>query len=40
MDLDNINNIEELREIAKRDRAHLLKDIVSDNGNYTFKEGW
>lgn len=40
MDLDNINDIEELREIAKRDRAHLLEDVVSDRGNYTFKKGW
>ena len=40
MDLDNINDIEVLRKVAKYGRAQLKKDVDSVNGDYTFKEGF
>ena len=43
MDLDNINDVEILREAAKKGRAHLKKDIdaISIAGNkYTFKKDY
>lgn len=40
MDLDNINDIELLRELAKIGRVQLAKNVNADNGNYTFKEGY
>ena len=40
MDLDNINDIELLRELAKFGRVQLAKSINADNGNYIFKEGF
>lgn len=39
MDLDNINDIEILREAAKRGRVKLKKDIVSNDDNYIFQKG-
>lgn len=43
MDLDNINDVEILREAAKKGRVQLKKDIdtTSRTGNkYTFKKGY
>ena len=40
MDLDNINDVEVLREAAKSGRAKLKKDVVSNNGDYIFKKGF
>ena len=40
MDLDNINDIEVLREAAKYSRVQLKKDVVSDDGDYTFQKGF
>ena len=40
MDLDNINDIEVLRKLAKSGRAKLKKDINSTRGDYTFKKGF
>lgn len=43
MDLDNINDVEILREAAKKGRVQLKKDInaISKAGNkYTFKKGY
>ena len=40
MDLDNINNIEVLRELAKSTRAKVKENISAYNGNYIFKKGF
>ena len=40
MDLDNINDIEVLREAAKYNRVRLKKDVISDDGDYTFQKGF
>lgn len=40
MDLDNINDIEVLRNAAKFGRAQLKKDVNADRGNYIFKKGY
>ena len=40
MDLDNINDIEELREIAKVGRVQLLEDVDAHLGGYTFKKDY
>ena len=40
MDLDNINDIEVLREMAKHGRIKLIKDVNADEGNYVFKNGY
>ena len=39
MDLDNINDIEVLREAAKSGRARLLKSISADGSEFIFREG-
>ena len=39
MDLDNITDIEVLREAAKHGRARLLKTIGAEKGDFIFKEG-
>ena len=38
MDLDNINDIEVLREAAKNVRVKVKEDIDAYMGNYTFKK--
>lgn len=40
MDLDNINDIEVLREIAKRVRVKVKEDIDAYENEYTFKKGF
>jgi hypothetical protein len=40
MDLDNIDNVEELRRIAKKGRAKLKKDIMLPNGYIFRKDFW
>ena len=40
MDLDNINDIEVLREIAKESRTKMKEDADSDCDGYTFKKGY
>lgn len=40
MDLDNISDIEILREAAKNGRVQLKKDIDTYGGKYTFKKGF
>lgn len=39
MDLDNINDIELLRNVAKESRIKMKEDTDSDYGVYTFKKG-
>lgn len=39
MDLDNIDNVEELRRIAKKGRTQLNKDVILPNG-YIFRKGF
>ena len=39
MDLDNIDDIEILREAAKRGRVKLKKDVISNDGVYIFRKG-
>ena len=39
MDLDNINDIEVLREAAKKGRVQLKKDINAYGSSYAFKKG-
>lgn len=39
MDLDNINDIEVLREVAKESRVKMKEDVDSEYGGYTFKKG-
>lgn len=39
MDLDNINDIEVLRDLAKKNRVKMKKDAYANDGtNYLFKE--
>ena len=38
MDLDNINDIEVLRNVAKEARTKMKEDADSDYGVYTFKK--
>lgn len=40
MDLDNIDNVEELRRIAKKGRVKLKKDIMLPNGYIFRKDFW
>lgn len=40
MDLDNINDIETLRNAAKLGRVKLDNDVKSECGNYTFRKGF
>lgn len=40
MDLDNINNIEVLRNALKNICVKLKQDVKSINGDYTFKKGF
>lgn len=40
MDLDNINDVEVLREAAKYMRVQLREDIIDDTGHYIFKKGF
>lgn len=40
MDLDNINDIEVLREAAKDCRVQIKKDVKDDLDVYTFKKGY
>ena len=40
MDLDNINDIEILREAAKYCRVQIREDVVDDDGAYFFKKGY
>lgn len=39
MDLDNINDIEVLREAAKCGRARLLKSISAEDSEFVFRKG-
>ena len=39
MDLDNINDIEVLREAAKECRVKIKEDVKDDLDAYTFKKG-
>ena len=40
MDLDNINDIEVLRKVAKECRVQIKKDVKDDLDVYTFKKGY
>lgn len=40
MDLDNINDIEVLRELAKESRVKMKEDVDSEYGNYIFKKDY
>lgn len=40
MDLDNINDIEVLREAAKECRAKIKENVQDDSEVYTFKKGY
>lgn len=40
MDLDNINDIEVLREAAKECRVQIREDFKDDLDVYTFKKGY
>lgn len=40
MDLDNINDIEVLREVAKKCRVKVREDVKDDLDVYTFKKGY
>lgn len=39
MDLDNINDIEVLREAAKSGRARLLKSVGAEGSEFVFRKG-
>lgn len=40
MDLDNINDIEMLREAAKRGRVQIKKTIAATGSEYIFRKGF
>lgn len=40
MDLDNINDIETLREAAKRGRVQIKKTIAAIGSEYIFRKGF
>ena len=40
MDLDNINDIEVLREAAKECRVKIKEDVKDDTDTYTFEKGY
>lgn len=40
MDLDNINDVETLREAAKEFRVKIKEDVKCDLNAYTFKKGY
>ena len=40
MDLDNITDIEILRDEVKKYKVKMLVDCKADNGDYIFKKGY